>query len=176
MSRYLACLGLVLAIGAPAWAKSEASPRAATARPSALPQHLVAPARIAVAYGVITSGFRSVAHNRSVGGVPNSHHLYGRALDVARRPGVSHRMIEDALRRAGFRLVESLDEGDHSHFAFAAPGTSMPLTLATAPRPKASLPPPPPRLLADNHGTLLAASPLPAGPEARPGVLATRAD
>ena len=29
----------------------------------------------------ITSGYRTAAHNREVGGAPNSQHLYGRAAD-----------------------------------------------------------------------------------------------
>jgi hypothetical protein len=53
-------------------------------------------------------------------------------------------------------LIESLDEGDHSHFAFASatalPGSALvPATKAAAKaRPKPESP-----LLADNHGTLL---------------------
>jgi hypothetical protein len=70
-------------------------------------------------WGRVTSTYRSVGHNREVGGVANSFHLSGRAVDIARRSGVSHHMIDSAFRRAGYRIVESLDEGDHSHFAFA---------------------------------------------------------
>ena len=73
---------------------------------------------IASQWGRVTSTRRSVARIRAVGGVPNSYHLSGRAIDIARRPGVRHRDIEAAFRNAGYRLVESLDEGDHSHFAF----------------------------------------------------------
>ncbi|MEO7656154.1 MAG: D-Ala-D-Ala carboxypeptidase family metallohydrolase [Sphingomicrobium sp.] len=80
-------------------------------------------------YGRITSLMRSAAHNRAVGGVPNSYHLRGRAIDIARRPGVTHAMIAAALRSAGYQLVESLDEGDHSHFAFGFGGTA-PVTIA----------------------------------------------
>jgi Peptidase M15 len=68
--------------------------------------------------GRVTSTFRSAAHNCAVGGVANSFHLSGRAIDVVRRPGVHHRDIAAALIAAGYRLRESLDEGDHSHFAF----------------------------------------------------------
>jgi hypothetical protein len=75
-------------------------------------------ARIAAQWGRVTSTWRSVAHNRAVGGVPNSFHLRGRAIDIARRSGVTHSMIAAAFRNAGYQLVESLDEGDHSHFAF----------------------------------------------------------
>ena len=82
-----------------------------------------AAARIAAAFGVVTSTFRTVEHNRAVGGVPNSYHLLDRALDIVRRPGVSHAAIAAALRAAGYTLVESLDEGDHSHFAFAWGGS-----------------------------------------------------
>lgn len=73
-------------------------------------------------FGRITSILRSPSHNRAVGGVANSYHLHGRAIDIARRPGVTHRQIDAALRRAGFHLLESLDEGDHSHFAFGGAG------------------------------------------------------
>jgi hypothetical protein len=73
-------------------------------------------------WGVVTSVHRSPAHNRAVGGAPNSYHLAGRAIDIARRPGVRHADIAAAYRRAGYVLLESLDEGDHSHFAFGGPG------------------------------------------------------
>ena len=76
-------------------------------------------------WGRVTSTYRSVEHNRAVGGVPNSFHLSGRAIDIARRPGVNHAMIAEAYRRAGYRLVESLDEGDHSHFAFSFGGSGV---------------------------------------------------
>ena len=76
-------------------------------------------ARLGGGWGRVTSTFRTAAHNRAVGGVPNSYHLRGRAIDIARRPGVTHAMIAASFRNAGYRIVESLDEGDHSHFAFA---------------------------------------------------------
>lgn len=72
-------------------------------------------------WGRVTSTYRSPAHNRRVGGVANSYHLSNRAIDIARRPGVSHGQIAAAYRNAGYSLAESLDEGDHSHFAFGAP-------------------------------------------------------
>jgi hypothetical protein len=80
--------------------------------------------RIGARWGQVTSTFRTAAHNRDVGGVPNSYHLRGRAIDIARRPGVSHSQIAAAYRAAGYSLAESLDEGDHSHFAFGPPKTS----------------------------------------------------
>jgi hypothetical protein len=122
---------------------------------------VIGAARVAAGFGTVTSGFRSVAHNRQVGGMPSSYHLVGRALDVARRPGVTHRMIDTALRNAGFVLIESLDERDHSHFAIAsalpiATVTPVPQTAeVTVPAPST---PPGPWVAADDHGVLIAAS------------------
>ena len=73
-------------------------------------------------WGVVTSVHRSPERNRAVGGAPNSWHLQGRAIDIARRPGVRHAEIDAAFRRAGYVIIESLDEGDHSHFAFGLTG------------------------------------------------------
>ncbi len=81
----------------------------------------------------MTSTYRSAARNRRVGGVPNSYHLRGRAIDIARRPGVSHAQIAAAYRSAGYQLIESLDEGDHSHFAFGT-GTSRAKIVRAAER------------------------------------------
>ena len=86
--------------------------------------NLASAALIGSHWGRVTSMRRSVEHNRRVGGVRNSYHLSGRAMDVARRPGVSHWQIASALRQAGYHLIESLDEGDHSHFAFNFGGGS----------------------------------------------------
>jgi tape measure domain-containing protein len=70
-------------------------------------------------FGTVTSTIRTPEHNRRVGGVANSNHLTGRAIDIARKSGVSHATIAKGFRDAGYSLIESLDEGDHSHFAFA---------------------------------------------------------
>ena len=148
MGRFKTCLIMLVTVGTPAAAK-----QSETARPS----DAASAVRLAAAYGVITSTYRTPEHNRAVGGVPNSYHLHGRAIDVARRPGVSHRQIDAALRTAGFNLIESLDEGDHSHFAFGpanAHGTA-PALAQNYPLPPAPSKPAPPRLLADEHGTLV---------------------
>jgi len=90
-------------------------------------------------WGRVTSTFRSFEHNRAVGGVPNSYHLRGRAIDLVRAPGVRHAQLDAMIRAAGFHLVESLDEQDHSHFALAwrgeGPTTSVPLAAAGATMP-----------------------------------------
>jgi hypothetical protein len=137
MKRLQTCVWMLLAIAAPAAAEPTGSS--------------AGPVKVATMFGTITSTFRTVAHNRAVGGVPNSYHLLGRAIDVVRRKGVTHGQIDAALRAAGYSLIESLDEGDHSHFAFGPPVTGQ--TQAS------SAPPPPnlpahPKILADEHGTL----------------------
>jgi hypothetical protein len=112
-------------------------------------------ARLAAVFGTVTSTYRSVEHNRLVGGVPNSYHLSGRAIDIARKPGVTHSQIAAALSRAGYRLIESLDEGDHSHFAFAAVDaapSANPLATGGKARSESKIER---RLLADDHGTLV---------------------
>lgn len=128
-----------------------------------------AAAQLARLYGVVTSTHRSPERNRLVGGVPNSHHLTGRAIDIARARGVTHRQVEAALRSAGYHLIESLDEGDHSHFAFAPAavkmagavssrggvkqGESDPLAPVEDAVPAVKVRP---QLAADDHGTLIA--------------------
>lgn len=146
-----ACVWALAAVASPATARS------AEGAPS-VTREVVGAAAVASSFGAITSTYRSVAHNRAVGGVPNSYHLHGRAIDIARRPGVTHRQIAVALQRAGYTLIESLDEGDHSHFAFGT-GPGIPTTAVTiaAIAPSPPPPPPPPRyppILADDHGTL----------------------
>ena len=85
---------------------------------------LAAAAALGRNWGTVTSTYRSPEHNRRVGGVRNSFHLSGRAVDIARRPGVNHHSIVAAYRNAGYRIVEALDEGDHSHIAFSFGGGS----------------------------------------------------
>lgn len=152
MYRLSACLWAVAAMASPALA----------ARPSDVPAppqvrlDVSKAAAVAASFGAITSIYRSVEHNRQVGGVANSYHLQGRAIDVARKPGVTHGMIAAALQRAGYVMVESLDEGDHSHFAFA--NTSIvpmqPEVTVAAAMVKQPEKPRYPEILADDHGTL----------------------
>ena len=132
MLKVVAGLALVMS-GAPAWAASTTdfgirtlsneATLAREPRASVMPAGRVdlrTAAGIGSQWGRVTSTVRSVAHNRRVGGVRNSFHISGRAIDIARRPGVTHAQIAAAYRNAGYRLIESLDEGDHSHFAFGS--------------------------------------------------------
>jgi zinc D-Ala-D-Ala carboxypeptidase len=53
---------------------------------------------------VINSGFRTEAHNRAVGGSPNSSHKRGYAADIRTSPETQTRIIS-ALREAGFKRI-----------------------------------------------------------------------
>lgn len=96
----------------------------ASANAGASPASIRSAAELGSKWGAVTSVLRSPEHNRLVGGVPNSFHLSGQAVDIARRPGVRHAEIDAAFRKAGYVLIESLDEGDHSHFAFQLSGSA----------------------------------------------------
>ena len=148
LARIAAAASAALLVGSAVNAKQLPTP---TFRDSA--SEISSAARLIRGYGTVTSTFRTVAHNRAVGGVPNSYHLLDRAIDIMRNPGVTHRQIDAVLRRAGYNLIESLDERDHSHFAFAA------LPLAAPTKSTRELPAPPvkflPRVAADEHGTLV---------------------
>ena len=138
------------AVAAPSAAKRQSS-----SSPAAPHSHLRGPIQLAASLGTVTSIVRSVEHNRRVGGVANSFHLAGYAFDVRRNAGVTHQAIEEALRRAGYSPHESLDEVDHSHFAFLPPspfqGSKQPMPADDRmPQQKASAP----ALAADEHGVL----------------------
>lgn len=70
----------------------------------------------------VSSGRRSPEHNLDVGGVPNSFHLSGRAVDLVgpRAALVAAHRTADAQRiTAGCTgPEETLDEGDHLHVAW----------------------------------------------------------
>jgi hypothetical protein len=93
---------------------------------------------------------------------------------------VSHAKVAAVLRAAGYNLIESLDEGDHSHFAFGPvvdPRGSRTLkgtvTAANAQPAAVQAAVTPPRevkqLAADYHGTLLLDLPLRARNDAAAG-------
>ena len=53
----------------------------------------------------ITSGYRSVAHNKKIGGVQNSSHLIGKAVDISIKSGQERYIILNALIQAGFKRL-----------------------------------------------------------------------
>ncbi len=52
---------------------------------------------------VINSGYRTVSHNKKVGGVTNSSHLKGYAVDISTPSGKNQITIIKALRKTGFK-------------------------------------------------------------------------
>lgn len=66
----------------------------------------------------ITSGYRTVAHNAAVGGVPNSAHLSGQAYDFVPR-GMSTAQAAQKLASSGVPFDQVINEGDHVHVSFA---------------------------------------------------------
>ena len=61
---------------------------------------------------IITSGYRHLAYNDTIGGAKNSPHLYGRAVDVKVAGGDALRLIGAALRH-GMTGVGVKQRGDH---------------------------------------------------------------
>lgn len=53
----------------------------------------------------ITSGYRSPAHNEKVGGVPNSSHTLGHAVDIYAPTSRQKYIIINALLQAGFDRI-----------------------------------------------------------------------
>ncbi|WP_431994010.1 D-Ala-D-Ala carboxypeptidase family metallohydrolase [Sphingomicrobium aquimarinum] len=62
----------------------------------------------------VTSGRRTAAGNRAVGGVSGSHHLSGRAFDAVPKGGQSFGQLAALLRR-DYPGAEVLIENDHVH-------------------------------------------------------------
>lgn len=53
----------------------------------------------------ITSGYRTVAHNTTVGGVPNSSHVHGYAADIACNSSYERGLIISSAVFAGFTRI-----------------------------------------------------------------------
>ena len=66
----------------------------------------------------ISSGYRDPERNRSAGGVANSYHTRGQALDLVPQPGETMAQVEARLRASGLPLRELINEGDHVHVAW----------------------------------------------------------
>jgi zinc D-Ala-D-Ala carboxypeptidase len=61
---------------------------------------------------VVTSGYRCPIHNKKVGGVKGSQHLYGKAVDI-KVVGVSVDEVARAARKEGFSFVKKYSSWVH---------------------------------------------------------------
>ena len=58
----------------------------------------------------VTSGFRSVALNKVVGGVANSHHLGGYAADLTVKSQAGNKALFDMIRRSKLKWTQLISE------------------------------------------------------------------
>ena len=62
---------------------------------------------------IITSGYRSQAHNSAVGGSPNSAHVQGRAVDILVSGNEAYNILSLALKH-GFTGIGVAQRGAHN--------------------------------------------------------------
>lgn len=62
---------------------------------------------------IITSGYRTIEHNKKVGGVANSSHLLGYAVDIAVTDSRKRFILLDAVITAGFLRIGIGDDFIH---------------------------------------------------------------
>lgn len=74
---------------------------------------------------VVSSGRRSRQHNAEVGGVPNSQHMSGTAIDFVLPEGTpfNEQQVRSQLAQIGLGNAEVINEGDHVHVEW---GTTSP--------------------------------------------------
>jgi hypothetical protein len=84
-------------------------------------QLVLEPLRVKLAHPVvITSGYRSLALNRTVGGSPTSHHMQGRAADLI-VPGMTPLAVCQAANQLKLPCVQIIHEfGRWAHLSVAA--------------------------------------------------------
>lgn len=73
---------------------------------------------------VVTSGQRTPQHNAEVGGVPNSQHIPGQAIDFVIPKGSTFAEVKAKLAEKGLPVSELIDEGDHVHWAWGNKGAA----------------------------------------------------
>lgn len=69
----------------------------------------------------ITSGFRTIQENNSVGGKPNSSHLTGEAVDIFCNTSISRFKIMSALLQVGFKRLEVCKSHIHADISGSLP-------------------------------------------------------
>ena len=62
---------------------------------------------------IITSGYRSQAHNSAVGGAPNSAHVHGRAVDILVSGNEAYDILSLAFKH-GFTGIGVAQRGAHN--------------------------------------------------------------
>jgi len=70
---------------------------------------------------IITSGYRCVKHNESIGGKPNSAHLRGQAADIGCVDSRSRYAIVRALLEAGFMRIGIAPNFIHCDIDYSKP-------------------------------------------------------
>ena len=63
----------------------------------------------------VTSGFRSVALNKAVGGVANSHHLGGYAADLTVKSQAGNKALFEMIRCSNLRWTQLISEKTTAH-------------------------------------------------------------
>ena len=109
-----------------------ASPTAPQA-PQPQPANWLAGVSQAAPDAAVTSGFRTPQDNARVGGVPNSRHMSGQAVDLVPRPGET--VAQLYTRVAQVPDVRAINEGDHVHVQQG--GGAPRVVPGSAPKPKA---------------------------------------
>jgi len=113
----------------------------------------------------ITSGARTPERNAAVGGVPNSYHLRGEAVDIVPPAGVSFEQFRAQLQSSGLPVTELINEGDHWHWAFGGKGPQV--VAQGAPKPAGRMATPQERAALGIEGQ----SPVWIGADGKPDVL-----
>ena len=70
---------------------------------------------------IITSGFRCQVHNHEVGGVPNSFHKRGQAVDIVLPTAWAMNDYVDAAAKSGFMMTIPYDDQDFVHCQISSP-------------------------------------------------------
>lgn len=73
----------------------------------------------------VTSQQRTPQHNAEVGGVPDSQHLSGNAIDFVLPKGTTFEQVKQAMVSHGLPTSELIDEGTHVHWAWGQKGAQQ---------------------------------------------------